>query len=83
MQTYHKTLKHLNTFKETAGKGIYQITTALPFKFRTESLSSLSKTRVPGRDTAANRYSDVIRLEPVGKDGRSTQRDIDTGKDNI
>ena len=83
MQTYHKTLKHLNTFKETAGEGIYQITTALPFKFRTESLSSLSKTRVPGRDTAANRYSDVIRLEPVGKDGRSTQRDIDAGKDNI
>ena len=83
LQTYHKTLKHLETFKENAGEGTYQVINALPFNFKSESLSSISKTKIPGRDTAATRYDDVVRLEPLGKEGRTTQRDIDAGKDNI
>ena len=76
LQTYHATLKHLNEFKESGGKGTFELTEALPFEFKLESLEAMSKQRVPGRDTAANKYSDVAVLEARGK---FTQRDIESG----
>ena len=80
LQTYHATLKHLNEFKQSGGKGTFELTEALPFEFKLESLEAMSKQRVPGRDTAASKYSDVAVLETRG---RVTQRDIESGANKI